>query len=145
MSEVAPSSPPGWFRIVAIAGLLWNALGVVSYLMHVSMSDAQLAAMPPEERALWEAFPAWVTGAFAIAVFSGLAGALGLVMRKRWSVPLLGLSLVAILVQMGYTLLMSEMVAVMGAGSAVLPVLIIVVGGLLLWLARMASQRGWLG
>lgn len=144
MTEVAPSSTPGWFRIVAILGLVWNALGVVSYFMHVMMSEASLAAMPAAERELWEAFPAWVTGAFAIAVFAGLAGALGLVLRKRWSVPLLGLSLLAILVQMAYTLFMSGMVEVMGAGAAVLPVMIVVVGAALFWLARTASTRGWL-
>ena len=145
MTEVAPSSAPGWFRIVAILGLLWNAFGVVSYFMHVTMSEASLAAMPEAERALFESFPAWVTGAFAIAVFAGLAGALGLVLRKSWSVPLLGLSLLAILIQFGYTLFVSDMLAVMGAGAAVLPVIIIVVGAALFWLARTASMRGWIG
>jgi hypothetical protein len=144
MTEIASSPTPGWFRIVAILGLLWNALGVVSYFMHVTMSEASLAAMPAAERALFESFPVWVTGAFAIAVFGGLAGALGLVLRKRWSVPLLGLSLLAILFQFGYTLFVSDMLAVMGAGAAVLPVMIIVVGAALLWLARTASTRGWL-
>jgi hypothetical protein len=144
MTEVAPSSTPGWFRIVAIVGLLWNAFGVVSYLMHVTISEASLAAMPAAERELFEAFPAWVTGAFAIAVFAGLAGALGLVLRKRWSVPLLGLSLLAIILQMGYTLFVSDMLAVMGASAAILPVVIVVVGAAMFWLARTASTRGWL-
>ncbi len=144
MTEVAPSSTPGWFRIVAILGLIWNVLGVVSYFMHVTMSEASLAAMPAAERELFESFPPWVTGAFAIAVFAGLAGALGLVMRKRWAVGLLGVSLLAILVQMVYTLVLSDMVSVMGADAAILPVLIVVVGVALFWLARMASMRGWL-
>ena len=144
MTEVATSSQPGWFRVVAILGLLWNAFGVVTYLMHVTTGDAALDAMPAEQRELFEAIPAWVTGAYAIAVFSGLAGALGLVMRKRWSVALLGLSLLAIVVQMGYTLFGSPVMEVMGAGAAVLPIVITVVGALLFWLAWMASTRRWL-
>jgi hypothetical protein len=145
MSEVTSSSPPGWFRIVAILGLLWNAFGIFSYLQHVYMSDAALAAMPPEQRAMVEGFPAWVTGVFAIAVFAGTAGALGLVLRKKWSVALLGLSFVAIVVQMGYSLFASGMLEVMGPSASILPVIIIIVGAALFWLARMASQRGWLG
>jgi hypothetical protein len=144
MSEVAPSNPPGWFRIVAILGLLWNAFGIVSYLQHVYLSDEALAAMPPDQQALIEAFPAWVTGAFAIAVFAGTAGALGLVLRKKWSVPLLALSLAAIVIQMGYSLFASGMLEVMGPSASILPIIIIVVGAALFWLARMASQRGWL-
>jgi len=144
MSEVTQTSPPGWFRIAGIVALLWNAFGIVSYLMHVMQSEASLAALPADERALFESFPAWVNGAFAIAVFAGTAGALGLVRRKRWAVPLVGLSLVAIVLQMGYTFLASALIDVMGAGAAVLPSVIVIAAAALFWLARLASTRGWL-
>ena len=43
--------------------------------------------------------PAWVTGAFAIAVFGGALGCVGLLMLKRWSTWLLLISLLAVLAQ----------------------------------------------
>jgi hypothetical protein len=145
MSEVNSSSPPGWFRIVAILALVWNAFGVFSYLQYVYMSDEAIAALPPEQQAMYADFPAWVTGAFAIAVFAGVIGALGLVLRKKWAMPVLALSLGAIVIQMGYSLFGSGMLEVMGPTASIFPVIVILVGGALLWLARMASQRGWLG
>ena len=45
------------------------------------------------------AMPAWVTGAFAIAVFGGALGCLALLMLKRWSTWLLLISLLAVLAQ----------------------------------------------
>ena len=42
---------------------------------------------------------AWVTGAFAIAVFGGTLGCIGLLMLKSWSKLLLLISLLGVLAQ----------------------------------------------
>jgi hypothetical protein len=141
----APSeSPTRSFRIISTLALLWNALGIVTWLMTVTMSDAALAALPEAEQELYTNVPAGVTVSYAVAVFGGTVGSIGLLLRRAWAVPILGLSLAGILLQMGHALLASQLLAVKGAGAAVLPLLIVVVAALLLWYAVPARSRGML-
>jgi hypothetical protein len=45
---------------------------------------------------------------------------------------------------MVYTIFISNLLAVRGAGSAVLPVTILLVGLLLIWFANRSANKGWL-
>lgn len=138
----APSeSPTRSFWIISTVALLWNALGIVTYLLTVSMSEAALAAMPEAERELYTNVPTWVTASYAAAVFGGTLGSIGLLLRRAWAVPVLGLSLTGIVLQMGHALLASQLLAVKGPGAAVLPLLIFVVAVFLLWYAVRARRR----
>ena len=87
---------PAWFNLAAIAALLWEMLGGAIFWLRTT---ADRATLPVDERAVLEAMPQWVTIAFAIAILSGLAGAILLLMRRRPAAPLLLLSLVAVTVQ----------------------------------------------
>ena len=143
MNDVIDSRPPTWFWIVAVLGLLWELFGVAMYLMQVGVLPNS-AEMSEAERSLMESSPAWVTGLFAIAVFGGALGALGLLLRKRWARPLLLLSLVAVILQFGGWLLMTDAIAVVGPSVFVMPAIIVVVAILLAWLASVGVKRGWL-
>lgn len=134
---------PLWFRLTASAAVVWNILGVIAYMMEVTMSDATLAAMPAAERMLYEQMPAWVTAAFAIAVFAGLAGSIALALRKRAAMPLLVLSLLAVLAQMGYLFLVADVAAVKGPSSAVMPAAITLIAVGLVALAAYVRERSW--
>jgi hypothetical protein len=143
MDDMTGSKPPTWFWAVAVLGLLWELFGVAMYLMHVGvLPNAQ--EMSEAERSLMEASPMWVTGLFAIGVFSGALGALGLVLRRRWARPLLLLSLAAVILQFGGWLLMTDAIAVIGPSVFVMPAIIVAVAILLAWVATTASRRGWL-
>jgi hypothetical protein len=128
---------------VAVLGLLWELFGVTMYLMHVGVLPNS-AEMSEAERSLMESSPVWVTGLFAIGVFAGAFGALGLVLRKSWARPLLILSLIAVVLQFGGWLLMTEAISVIGPSVFVMPAIIIVVAILLVWVANLAARRGWL-
>src|SRR5687768_2482392 len=143
MTDIRDVRPPTWFWIVALLGLLWELFGVVMYLMHVGVMPGN-AEMSQAERSLMESSPVWVTGLFAIGVFGGAFGTLGLLLRKRWARPLLILSLVAVILQFGGWLLMTDAVAIMGPSVFVMPAIIVVVAILLAWLATVAVRRGWL-
>ena len=93
--EFAPRPVAGWYMPAAVASLLFMALGCIMYLMHVL---ADPAAMPLDQRAAYEAEPLWVTAAFAVSVWLGVAGAILLVLRKRLAEFLLMVSLAAVLV-----------------------------------------------
>lgn len=77
-------------RIVGALGIIWNLLGVASYLAHVGVFGAEAAATPPGAPPM----PSYITAAFAIAVFSGVAGSAGLATLKSWARPMLWLSFV---------------------------------------------------
>jgi hypothetical protein len=144
MSDAIDSRPPAWFWIVAVLGLLWELFGVAMYLMHVGVLP-NAKEMSDAERSLMESSPIWVTGLFAIGVFAGALGTLGLVLRKRWARPLLILSLIAVILQFGGWLLATDAIAVIGPSVFVMPAIIVAVAILLAWLASIAVRRGWLG
>lgn len=135
--------PATWFWAVALLGLLWELFGVVMYLMHVDVLPNS-AEMSEAERSLMESSPTWVTGLFAIGVFAGALGALGLVLRGRWARPLLVVSLIAVVLQFCGWLLMTDAIEVIGPSVFVMPAVIVLVAILLVWVASTASRRGWL-
>ena len=138
------NKPARGFWIVSVLALVWNLIGVASYLMTTTMGPDTLNAMSEAERSLYTDVPPWATAAFAIAVFGGLLGCVALLLRKAWAVPVFVISLVAILVQMGHAFFMSAMLEVRGTGATILPTLIIVVAVYLVWFSRSARSRGWL-
>lgn len=141
--NVAAPRPLG-FWIVSVLALLWNLVGMAIFFMQINMPPEALAAMPAEQRALYESTPVWVNGAFAVAVFGGAFGSAMLLMRKRLALPLLALSLLGVLVQMGYTYLMTPAFRVYGASGAILPALLVLIALFLVWFARRSVARGWI-
>ena len=138
------SGAPKWFLIVGIVALIWNLLGVVAYIMQQTMSPADIAALSDAERTLRETTPAWASAAFAIAVHGGALGCLALVFKKSWALPLLVLSLAAVLVQMVHAFFISNSIKVFGPGGMIMPVMIIVIAVYLVFLARSAKEKGWI-
>jgi hypothetical protein len=141
MASVSPNAVPAWFRAVAALALLWNAFGVAMYLSSVGLFGDPMAGRSDHERAVAAAIPAWITGAFAIGTFAGLAGSLGLLLRKIWAQPVLIVSLAGLLVLEGWIVLLSGAVDVFGLA---VPVLVSCAAILLAWLAFHARGRGWL-
>lgn len=137
------TKPPVWFRAVAVLAVLWNLIGVWSYLGHVG-TVPPMQEMTPEQQVLMATIPTWVTGAFALAVFTGLIGGLGLLLSKAWARLVLIVSLVCIVVQMGWVLFVSEARAVEGSQAFVMPILITAIALLLVWAANTGVKRGWL-
>ena len=138
-----PSSKPvpSWFRIAAFVGLVWNAFGVAMFLSASGAFGDPTAGLSEAERAIAAKIPAWIMAAFGIGTFSGLVGSVGLLLARRWAWPLLVISLAALLVLEGYILVFSGAAAVSGVA---IPITVVIGALLLAWLARHASQRGWL-
>ena len=145
MSNDTVRKLPALFWSVAIAAMIWNLLGVMAYVMEVMMSEEAMAALAETQQALYAARPAWVTGAFAIAVFAGLGGSIALALRKSLATPIYAVSLAAVIVQMFYLFAMLNTVSVMGAASVVMPSLIIVIAAAMVWFSSRANSNGWIG
>ena len=141
MATALSSSVPLWFRLAALLAIVWNAFGVAVYLSSVGLFGDPAAGLSAAERAAAESIPAWITGAFAIGTFTGLAGSIALLLRKAWAQPLLIVSLVALLILEGWIVFASGALAIFGLA---VPIMVSVGAVLLAWLATHARSRGWL-
>jgi len=144
MDAEARKTVPGWYWAVAVLALLWEGMGCYAYLSQVSMKATDMGALPAAQRDLWLAMPVWVWSAYAIAVWVGLSGALALLMRQRWARWAFIVSLVAAIVQFGWTFLATDALSALGPHAAILPAAIILVGAFLVWFAGAADRWGWL-
>jgi len=145
MSEKLNTKPPVWFWIVSILALLWNLMGVMSYLEQAYMTDEMKEQYTADQLTLMDGIPAWVTAAFAIAVWGGLLGCIALLLRKKWAKPILLLSLIAILIQMGYSFFMTNAAEIYGPlPGIIIPLLVIIISFALVQFARIAEKRNWI-
>ncbi|HNV76681.1 MAG: hypothetical protein IPK33_08655 [Gemmatimonadetes bacterium] len=133
---------PKWFMPVAIVALLWNLMGCAAYLMDVMLTPEAIAAMSPDQRALYAARPIWAVALYAIAVWGGALGCVGLVMKKRWAKGPLLASLLG---------LIGQDIALFGMSPVAIPAsayalqgAVLVIAVLLLLLANRAAREGWL-
>ena len=143
MSETSKNNAPKWFTVVAAVLLVWNLLGVMAYVMQVTMSPEVIAALPDAQRQLYENTPNWATAAFAVAVNCGALGSLLLVLKRNLAGLFLQLSLAGALVQMFHSFFMSKSLEVFGPGGMVMPVLVIVIAIYLVMLAAKAKTLRW--
>ncbi|MCA0931898.1 hypothetical protein LCM02_05505 [Lutimonas saemankumensis] len=141
MTETKSKSPKG-FWIIGIVALLWNLMGVASYLQQAYMTDEALAALPTEQQALYENVPAWVTGAFALAVFGGLLGCILLLIKKKLATVVFIISLISVLAQMSYNFFMTNAVEVMGPMAIYMPILVILISIFLVWYSKKMESQG---
>ncbi len=133
---------PAWFYAVGFAGMLWMLIGLWTYLIHVGLLTG-----PPQtdaERDLVASMPVWVTTAYAVAVFTGLAGTLAWLLSRKLARPLLLLSLAALIVQDSWVLIVSDAKQVHGASAVLMPLVVVAVAIALLIGANTGVKRGWL-
>lgn len=142
MNDLIRDEPTRSYWIVSIVALLWNLLGVMAFVMQMTLTAADYASMAAAERALYTDLPAWVNGAYAVAVFGGVLGCIALLLRKSWAVPVFAISLIAILAQMGYSFFLTNVFEVMGATAIIMPLFVIAIGVFLLMFAKNANKRG---
>jgi hypothetical protein len=135
---------PGWYWAVALAALMWNGFGCFMYVSQVGMDPAEMAKLPELQQEVWRAMPAWAVAAYALAVWVGLIGAVGLLLRRRWARLAFAVSLAGVVAQFGWTFLATPMLDRMGPSAAAFPAFIFLVVASLLWFSGRAARRGWL-
>ena len=139
-----PAKRPTWFVVVSVLALLWNLMGLWSFYYHASATPEAIASWPEVQQRIAAVTPGWILVPFAIATIGGTLGSLGLLLCKRWAVPVLLLSLLAIIVQFGAYYVLTPTWELTGAGGAAMPLAIALIGLGLWLLARKAAARGGL-
>lgn len=140
----AAAKPPVSFWIISVLALLWNLMGVMMYIVQVTMTPEAIQALPAKEQELFINVPMWVMVAFAVAVFGSTLGSILLLIKRKLAIPVFIISYVAIIVQMINQLFISKSIEVYGPGGAIMPVMVIMVGAFLIWYSRKAAVKGWL-
>lgn len=135
---------PIWYWVLAIFFLLWNLMGVGSFFGQILMTDDALNALPIAEQEIYRGYPFWTYVAFAVAVFGGTLGSIGLLLKKSWAKIAFIVSLVAIIPQMSYGIFFTNTSEVYGSGAMIMPVMIIAGGVFLVWFSGFAIKKNWL-
>lgn len=130
-----------WFLVVASLALVWNLMGVAAYLNQMTMD---LSVLPEAQRLFYQTIPAWATAAFAIGVFAGVAGSIGLLLKKRWAIPVLVVSFGGVVVQMIHSLLLGNGLDVFGTSASILPLITLAIGLALVGFAMLSKNRAWI-
>ena len=145
MNTTSAIKPPKSFWIVSGLALLWMLFGVFAWVMDLMTDESTVAQLSEGQRQLYAARPQWLFVVYGVAIFSGLAGAIALLLRSSWATTLFALSLVAIIVQFGYTFFAMHAVEVLGPAAAIpFPLVIFLIGVALLWFAHRSRKSGWI-
>ena len=139
--EFSPRPIAGWYMVAAVVSLLLMGLFCVLYLMHVT---ANPGSMPLDQRAAYDATPAWVVGAFGIGAWVGAVGAILLILKRRQAEIALLVSLAGMLVWLAGSLAVGPLREAMSANDLLLIIAMIAVTWTIFWFARHSRQRGWL-
>ncbi|MDL3984320.1 hypothetical protein [Shewanella xiamenensis] len=142
--SIGVTKAPLWFYVIAVVSLLWNIMGLLAFVIQMTMTPDAMAQMSPDQIKLYESTPAWLNFVFGFAVVSGVIGCLFLLIKKAFSYKVLLASLVAVLVQMGYVFGIQQAVAVLGTDALVMPSVVILWGIFLVWFSRLAVTKHWL-
>ncbi|PJJ97466.1 hypothetical protein CO641_10880 [Lysobacteraceae bacterium NML91-0213] len=140
--ETAARHVPARVRVVGALALLWNLVGVAAFVMQLSMPAEALAAMPPEQRAVYEATPSWIYLFYGTATIGGALGSLGLLLGRRWAAAVLLVALAALLLQVAASYAVTPAWSLNGAPGLVFPALLLAIAVALYLFARRMAARG---
>lgn len=149
MDQTTARRTPAHLWIVGTLATVWNAFGAYDYVMTRSRDRQYLEGMMPgvDPAALlaWiDGFPLWAQFGWGLGVWMGLLGSVLLLVRSRWAVHALGLSLAGMILSFGFQFTGAppmpgeEQVGAM----KYMPLVIAAVGAALLYYAYRQRQRG---
>ncbi len=130
--------PPIWYWVVSVIALIWNGLGVDGYLGQAFNTERYRSSFTTEQLEIAASLPAWTMGAFAIAVFAAVLGAIGLLFRKKWASMFFVISLISVISQMGYSFIKGY------TDNMGMTISIIVFAIFLVWFSRNAQSKRWI-
>ncbi len=145
MKPTTKSAVPLWYWLIAAVALLWNLLGCVFFGIEMFAQEAAMESMTEAQKDWARSIPGWIYLVYGLAVSTGVAGSIGLFLRKGWTIAMFAICLVAVIVQMVYTMIPGGGLQVMGPSGLVMPSLVIGIAAALLWFSRFARSRSWFG
>lgn len=142
MSDASVKAP--WHVwLVGVFALLFNTIGVFDFVMNLWQGPTYLAkaGMTPEQIAHYRGMPAWMMVVWAVGVFGAFGASVLLLLRRRLAMPVFVVSLVAFLISLLYTYVLTNGGAVMGRQMAITSAVIAVLLVLFAWYAWALAAR----
>jgi hypothetical protein len=128
--------------IIGVIALIWNLMGLAALLMDAFASESARAAMTEAQRALADATPIWAVAGSTVAVLTGCAGSMALILRQRWAVPAFLVSLIGLCVQNFWLFSLSDAGKAYGQTPFILQGMVFIIAGALWAYAKLAAGRG---
>ena len=138
----APVRTPTHVWIVGTLALLWNAVGAFDYLATQMRLEFYMSNFTAEQLDYFYSFPAWADAAWALGVWGAFAGAIGLLMRRRWAVWAFALSIVGLVGTTLYSFVLTDGTEIMGTAAAIFSLVVWIIAILLLWYSWKQAQNG---
>ena len=129
MEDVQAAKAPVHLWIVGLLSLIWNGFGCYDYLMTRMRNEDYFRSMDIDPQAMlaWvDGFPFYAQFGWGLGVWMGLLGAALLLLRNRWAVHAMLLSLIGAVVGLGYQMA-DPMPGVTGFMAMGMPLIIIAV------------------
>lgn len=149
MQDVRTAKAPVHLWIVGLLALLWNGFGCYDYLMtrmrNLDYFRSMAPGSDPEAMLAWvDGFPFYAQFGWGLGVWMGLLGSVLLLMRNRWAVPVLGLSLLGAVLGLGYQIFLAAPPPppMNEGGAAIIPWVIILIAALLYFYAHRQKRAG---
>ena len=135
---------PWHLWVIGILSLLWNAGGAYDYYATRTGNEDYLAMLTAEQLAYLEAFPFWVSIAWALGAWGAVLGSILLLLRSRHAVTAFVISFIGMIGNLVYGLFISPtpMTAMASGGAMVFMIAIVVVAILLIIYARRMTDAG---
>ncbi|UIP06446.1 hypothetical protein LY632_12240 [Erythrobacter sp. SDW2] len=95
MNKLGETATPWHLWVVGGLTLLWNSVGIFSYMM-TELGKLGDLGMTPEQIAWFDSFPAWATAVWALGVWGAFLGSVLLLVRSRWAVTAVLIALVGL-------------------------------------------------
>lgn len=145
MKQQTKSAVPFWYWVIAAVALLWSLMGCAFFAIEIFAQEAAMESMTQAQKEWARSIPRWIYFVYGVAVSTGLAGSIGLFLRKGWTIAMFAICLVAVIVQMVYTMIIGGGIQVMGPSGLVMPSVVIGIAAALLWFSWFARSRNWFG
>ena len=150
MVDTTDNRPPVLFWLISIVLLLWGVGGVSMYVAYFFETPEEFARTA-EIEANWEAYaeyianiPFWAISAGIAAAVTRLLGAIGLLLRRAWVLPLYIVSTVCLLAALFRAFVLANVANVMSGPHIATEVVFIALSAFAIWFARRNKARGML-
>ena len=127
---------------VGLLTLIWNGFGASQWYMQVMRVPGYYANLTLEQVQYIQAQPVWVEILFGVGVWTGVLGALMLLLRRKLAFNAFVASLIAVLGNTVYVQTMTNGREIMGAGTLYAAIAVIVVAAASAAYAHFARSRG---
>ena len=147
MQQAVSARTPAHLWIVGALATLWNSFGCYDYLMtRMRNTDYIKSAMPgvdPNAALAWvDAMPIYAQIGWGLGVWGGLLGVVLLLMRSRYAVWAFAVSMVGIVLSLGYQIVVAPPLAGADTGiNKIIPYVVIAMGFALLVYANAMLKK----